>query len=352
MSRNTWFELLRTGVAIAAALTIGFVVTSLVSESPVEAFGYFLKGPFTSIRRFGSFLEAAVPLTFTGLAVSLVFSAGQFNMGAEGQFFIGAVAATAAGVFLDLPPVIHTIVCLAAGMIAGAIGGFIPGVLKARWNASELVASLMLNYVFLKLGMYLITYHLRDPSAGALVSLPLKESSWLPQFTRTTKLHSGIFVMFLVVFLCYYFLYRTSRGYEARMTGQNLSFARYSGIPVLKVILLIQVLGGAVAGLGGAVEMLGIYRRFQWQASPGYGFDGVIIAILARNNPLLVPLAAVFLAYLRVGADVMAMYADVSAEMVSIIQAVIILLVTAEAFLAGYRHRLTLKEVKQRASAS
>lgn len=98
--------------------------------------------------------------------------------------------------------------------------------------------------------------------------------------------------------------------------------------------------------------MLGIYRRFQWQASPGYGFDGVIIAILARNNPLLVPLAAVFLAYLRVGADVMAMYADVSAEMVSIIQAVIILLVTAEAFLAGYRHRLTLKEVKQRASAS
>lgn len=352
MSRNTWFELLRTGVAIAAALTIGFVVTSLVSESPVEAFGYFLKGPFTSIRRFGSFLEAAVPLTFTGLAVSLVFSAGPFNMGAEGQFFIGAVAATAAGVFLDLPPVIHTIVCLAAGMIAGAIGGFIPGVLKARWNASELVASLMLNYVFLKLGMYLITYHLRDPSAGALVSLPLKESSWLPQFTRTTKLHAGIFVMFLVVFLCYYFLYRTSRGYEARMTGQNLSFARYSGIPVLKVILLIQVLGGAVAGLGGAVEMLGIYRRFQWQASPGYGFDGVIIAILARNNPLLVPLAAVFLAYLRVGADVMAMYADVSAEMVSIIQAVIILLVTAEAFLAGYRHRLTLKEVKQRASAS
>jgi len=352
MRRDTWFELLRTGVAIGAALLIGFIVTSLVSDSPMEAFGYFLKGPFTSIRRMGAFLEAAVPLTFTGLAVSLVFSAGQFNMGAEGQFFFGAVAATAAGILLDLPPVIHATVCLLAGAIAGAIGGLIPGVLKARWNASELVASLMLNYVLQKLTMYLITYHLRDPSAGALVSLPLKESSWLPQFTTTTKLHAGMIVAALMVFFCYYFLYRTTKGYEARMTGQNLSFARYSGIPVLKVMVFIQVLSGAVAGLGGAVEMLGIYRRFQWQASPGYGFDGVIIAILARNNPLLVPIAAVFLAYLRVGADVMALYADVSAEMVAIIQAVIILLITAEAFLSGYRHRLTLKEVKQRASAA
>ncbi len=352
MSRNAGFELLRTGVAIAVALIIGFMVTSMVSESPLEAFGYFLRGPFTSVRRFGAFLEAAIPLTFTGLAVSLVFSAGQFNLGAEGHFFIGAIAATAAGILLNLPPVIHTVVCLVAGMVAGAIAGFIPGFLKARWNASELVSSLMLNYVFLKFGMYLITYHLRDPAAGALVSLPLRKTSWLPQFTKSTRLHAGVFVMLLVVLICYYFLFRTGRGYEARMTGQNINFARYSGIPVLSVILLIQALGGAVAGLGGAVEMLGIYRRFQWLASPGYGFDGVIISILSKNNPLVVPVAAVFLAYLRVGADVMAMYADVSAEMVAIIQAVIILLVTADAFLSGYKHRLTLKEVKQRASAS
>ncbi len=352
MRRYTWFELLRTGLAIGVALAIGFTVTSMVSKAPFEAFGYFLKGPFTTIRRFGAFLEAAIPLTFSGLAISLVFSAGQFNLGAEGQFFIGAVAATAAGIHLNLPPVIHTIVCLAAGMAAGALGGFIPGFLKARWNASELVSSLMLNYVFLKLGMYLITYHLRDQSVGALVSFPLRESSWLPRFTENTRLHAGVFVLLLTVVFCYYFLYRTGKGYEARMTGQNISFARYSGIPVLTVILSIQVLAGAVAGLGGAVEMLGIYRRFQWLASPGYGFDGVIISILSKNNPLLVPVAAIFLAYLRVGADVMAMYSDVTAEMVSVIQAVIILLVTAEAFLAGYKHRLVLKEVKQRASAS
>jgi len=352
MKRDTLFELIRTAVAIGLALLLGFIVTLFVSKSPFEAFRYFLTGPFTTTRRFGAFLEAAIPLTFTGLAVSLVFSAGQFNIGADGQFFIGAVATTAAGICFRLPPVIHTIVALLCGMAAGALAGFIPGFLKSRWNASELVSSLMLNYVFLKLGLYFITYHLRDINVGALVSLPLKETSWLPQFFPPTRLHAGIFVMFLSIVFCYYFVFRTGWGYETRMTGQNLNFAHYSGIAVSSVMLYSQVLSGAVAGLGGAVEMLGIYRRFQWLASPGYGFDGVIIAILARNNPLLVPVGAIFLAYLRVGADVMAMYSDVTSEMVAVIQAVIILLVTAQAFLSGYKHRLVLREVKRRAAAS
>ncbi|QUL98801.1 MAG: ABC transporter permease [Candidatus Fermentithermobacillus carboniphilus] len=352
MKRDSLFEVVRTGLAIGLALLIGFIVTVLVSKSPLEAFKYFLTGPFTSTRRLGAFIEAAVPLTFTGLAVSLVFSAGQFNIGAEGQFFIGAVAATFAGIRLDLPPFIHALVALIFGAVAGSVAGFVPGYLKSRWNASELVSSLMLNYVFLKLGMYVITYHLRDINVGALVSLPLKETSWLPQFLPPTRLHAGIVVLVLCVIFCHWFLFRTGWGYEIRMTGLNLNFARYSGIPVTSVILYSQVLSGAVAGLGGAVEMLGIYRRFQWLASPGYGFDGVIIAILARNNPLLVPVGAIFLAYLRVGADVMAMYSDVTSEMVSVIQAVIILLVTAQAFLSGYRHRLVLREVKRHESAS
>ncbi|HOQ02235.1 MAG TPA: ABC transporter permease [Bacillota bacterium] len=352
MKTDKRFEILRTGVAIGVALLIGFIVTCLVSEAPLKAFGYFLRGPFTTTRRFAAFLEAAIPLTFSGLAISLVFSAGQFNLGAEGQFFIGAVAATAAGIYLDLPPVIHTLVCLLAGIAAGAVAGFIPGILKAKWNASELVSSLMLNYVFLKLGMYLVTYHMRDQSVGALVSLPLKETSLLTQFIPNTRIHTGVFILLITVLFCYYYLFRTSQGYEVRMTGQNIEFARYSGIPVLSVILSVQVLAGAIAGLGGAVEMLGIYKRFQWLASPGYGFDGVIVATLAKNNPALVPVTALFLAYLRVGADVMAIYSDVSAEMVAIIQAVIILLVTAEAFLSGYRRRMLLREVKQSASAS
>lgn len=352
MKSESKFEVQRTLVAVGLALGLGLVVTLAVSENPMEAFGYFVTGPFTSVRRFGAFLEAAVPLTFCGLAVSLVFSAGQFNIGADGQFFIGAIAATAAGIYLDLPPVIHAVAALVSGVVAGALAGLVPGFLKSRWNASELVSSLMLNYVLFRLGMYFLIYRLKDPAVGALVSSQLKPTSWLRQFMPPTRLHSGLLVLAGAVVFCYYFLYRTKWGYETRMVGINQSFARYSGISVTTVMLYSQVLSGGIAGLAGAVEILGIYRRFQWLSSPGYGFDGVIIAILARNNPLIVPIAAVFLAYLRTGADVMAMYSDVTGEMVSIIQAVIILLVTAEAFLSGYRHRMVVREVKRRASAA
>lgn len=346
------FQIVRTLAAVGLALLLGFVVTLLVSKQPLEAFTYFITGPFTTVRRFGAFLEAAIPLTFCGLAVSLVFAAGQFNIGADGQFFIGASAATAAGIFLHLPPVIHTIVSLACGVAAGALAGLIPGFLKSRWGASELVSSLMLNYVLFQLGMYLLTYKIRDPDVGALASRQVLPSSWLAQFIPSTRLHTGVFILIATVVFCYYFLYRTKWGYETRMVGQNRSFALYSGMSVAAVTLYTQIISGGIAGLSGAVEILGIHRRFQWLASPGYGFDGVIIAILARNNPLLVPIGAVFLAYLRTGADVMAMYSDVTAEMVSIIQAVIILLVTAEAFLSGYRHKMVVKEVKRRATAS
>lgn len=352
MKDEAKFQAQRTLAAVAIALLIGFVVTACVSKEPFQAFGFFLSGPFTSARRLGAFLEAAVPLTFTGLAVSLVFSSGQFNIGADGQFFIGAIAAAAAGSMMKLPPVIHALVALMCGAAAGALGGLIPGFLKSRWGASELVASLMLNYVFFRLGMYFLTYHLKDPTVGALASREVLPSSKLPQFLPPTRLNAGLIVLGLTCAFCYYFLYRSHKGYEARMVGLNPSFAGYSGISIAGVVLLSQVLSGAVAGLGGAVEILGVHHRFQWLASPGYGFDGVIIAILARNNPLLVPVGALFLAYLRTGADVMSMYSDVTSEMVSLIQAVIILLVTAEAFLSGYRHRMIVKEVKRRAGAA
>ena len=346
MDAHAKFEVLRTIVAILAGLLISFLVISLVSQDACRAVGYFLKGPFTSVRRIGALIETAVPLTFTGLAVSLVFTGGQFNLGAEGQFFLGGVAATAAGVVLDLPPILHVLVSLAAGTAAGSLAGLVPGFLKIRWGAEEIVSSLMLNYVYVGLGMYLVTYHLKDPSAAALVSLPLKDTSWLPRFIPLTDTHAGLLLALLVAAFVHCFLYKTRKGYEIRMMGHGADFARYSGIPVTTVLLLVHVMSGAVAGLGGAVELLGIYRRFQWIGGPGYGFDGIIAAILARNKPIYVPLGALFLAYLRVGADVMAMYTDVSSEMVAVIQAVIMLLVTAEAFLSRSRHRLLLKGVK------
>jgi len=348
LKREWLFNLYRTLTAILLALLLGFVIIYFVSEEPFEAFATFVFGPFSSPMRFGNMIEAAIPLIFTGLAVSLAFEASQFNIGAEGQFFLGAVAGTIVGIVLPLPGVLHPLACILAAAATGALCGFIPGWLKARWGASELVSSLMLNYVYFRLGLYLINYHFRDTGAGAMVSWPVRQTAEFARFLPPTRLHWGILVVIAAVAGAYLFLYRTRWGYALRMTGLNQNFARFAGISTGSVIIYSQALGGALAGVGGAVEVMGIHRRFLWMMMPGYGWDGIIVAILARNNPLGVVVGALFLAYLRTGADIMARMTDVTSEMIAVIQGVMILLVTAQAFLAGWRHRIVVRQATRR----
>lgn len=347
IKRDLLFELGRTLIAILLALLLGLVIIVAVSEEPWEAFYHFVVGPLTTTRRIGNWIEATIPLIFTGLAVSIAFQAGQFNIGAEGQLFFGGVCATIVGITLQLPMYLHVLVALMGAMVGGAVAGAIPGLMKSRWGASELVSSLMLNYVFYRLGLYLINHHYRDASAGAMVSYRLPETAWLQQFLPPTRIHWGLWVALAAIVFSYLFLYRTRWGYALRMTGLNRDFAAYAGIGVSAVIIYSQVISGAIAGLAGAADVLGLYRRFQWQQLPGYGFDGVIIATLARNHPLGVPIAALFLAYVRSGASIMSRMTDVSSEMVAIIQGLMILLVTAQAFLAKWRHRSVVKEAKK-----
>lgn len=166
-------------------------------------------------------------------------------------------------------------------------------------------------------------------------------SSREPTFTQ------GLLIALLVAVLGYVFLFKTRTGYELRLTGENENFARYSGISIVKVILISQMVGGVIAGIGGSVELLSpIYTRFSWTALLGYGWDAIIICTLAKKNPLYTPLAALFLAYLRTGASIMARYTDVTLEIVQITQGIIILLVVAEQFLSGMKHRMIAREAK------
>jgi simple sugar transport system permease protein len=165
------------------------------------------------------------------------------------------------------------------------------------------------------------------------------------KFVPGTAIHTGVFLAVALIVLSYLFIYKTRAGYEIRVMGQNAKYAKYTGLNVANAIILSQVLGGAIAGLGGAVEVMGMYARFQWTTLPGYGWDGVIIAILARNKPQYVPLAALFLAYLRVGANVMARVTDVPSEIITVIQAIMIMLVTATALLGRLKQKTVEKEV-------
>jgi len=234
---------------------------------------------------------------------------------------------------------------IAAG-ITGAIVCAIPGMLKIKWKCSEMVVSLMLNYVMLYFGTYIFNQVARDPNSAYKASYTFREGVTLSNIISGTRLHSGIFIVIFFVIATYIFMFKTKWGYKLRVTGSNINFAKCTGIGVAGVILSSQLIGGFIAGVGGSTEMLGMYTRFQWSALPGYGFDAVILNILAKENPAYIPVAAFFVAYLRIGADYMYKQSDVAAEIVAIIEGLVIVLIAAVAFLAKFKHKMTTKVSK------
>lgn len=339
------FDLVRLVVAVLIGILLAVVVILCISEEPGTAISKLLGGPLQSKRRFGNVIELMIPLTFAGLSITVMFTANQFNMGTEGAFYAGGAVAAAVALSVGLPAGISPLVCIAAGGLVGGVICAIAGFLKMKWNTSELVASLMLNYIAYYLFKYLLfTDRFKDAGAGFVATYPLPESSCLSQIVEGTRIHTGLLVMLVTVVVIAVYMKRSAAGFALKLTGENQAFARYSGVGVGGVILASQFIGGLLGGMGGAVQVLGMYDRFQWTSLPGYGFDGVIVAILARKNPVMVPVAAFFLAYLRIGSDVMSSSTDVTNELVSIIQSIIILFVSAKVFLEAYRQKLVVKE--------
>ena len=333
------FNLIRMLVAVAISLALAFCLIVCASSTPLEALSAFLIGPLQTVRRMGNVVEMMIPLLFTGVSVSIMYSCNQINMSSEGAFFLGGVGCAYLATTVSLPAGLHPAVCILAAGLIGALVCAIPALLYIKFRALPVVSSLMVNYVALYFGLFVINYIIRDPAAGYLCSFEYLDSAVLPHLFSKTKIHLGLIIAVIVIILSYLFLYRSKAGYAIRMVGMNSNFAKYSGISVMGTILGCQLIGGFIAGVGGAVEQLGMYNRFQYQSLSNHGFDGIMIAILARYNPKFVPIAALFLAYIRVGADVMARTSDVPVEIVNIIQAVVIMFVAAERFLEGWRHR-------------
>lgn len=346
MNSEKKFEFIRSIVAVLIALIVAFIIILAISDDPINTIITFVAGPVSNGRYIGNVIEMSIPLIFTGLATAVVFQASLFNLGAEGIFYFSGAIAAYIAIFFKMPPFVHSFVAIIAAALVGCLSALIPAILKAKWNASELVTSLMFNNILFGVGLYLLNYVLRDTKATSVVSLPFKKSATLPVIVPGTRIHAGLIVALLAVILVYILMYKTKWGYSLRMTGLNRKFAAYSGISTFGVIILAHVLSGTIAGMGGAIETLGMYDKFQWSALPGYGLDGALVAMLGRNNPFGVVGAAVFLAYIRICADLVAMNSNVPSEMVSILQAIIILLVSAERFLHRYRSRMLLKEAR------
>lgn len=341
------YSVLRTILALVIGFSIAFVLIFFASDKPLADIATLLIGPLTSASRMVNVVNQWIPLAFTGVAVCLIFSVGQVNLAVEGAFFAGAYVSTLVALIPGIPPVIHFIICGLAGGIAGAIVVGIPAFMNVKLNVLTIVSSLMINYVALYIGQYLILNVVRDPTAGYEASFPFEESAKLNELIPGTKIHSGLILAILVVIFGYILLYKTTYGLKIRTIGQNSRFAKFSGMPVATTLVGIQLIGGFIAGLGGTTEVLGMYNRFSYTGLTNHGWDGVMLAVLARNNPKHIPIAALFLAYLRTSADVLNLTSSVPTELIDIVQAVIITFIAAEKFLSGMEHKAIVKNAQK-----
>ena len=244
---NFLVDLARVGVIIGITLALVFLIVFLASSEPLAAIRSFFIGPFTSLRRIGNIIEAGAPLMFTALAVILIFRSGLFSMISEGAFFIGITGAMIAAISWRLSAPLYSVGAILFGGICGAVVALIPALLRMKWSVSEVVTSIMLNYVVQFFSIYLVNYHFREVESSSLASLLLQPTAKLPVIFPGTRIHVGILVALVACFFIYLFLHRTSLGYAIRVVGDNEIFAQYSGINAAKTMLLAQLLAGLIA---------------------------------------------------------------------------------------------------------
>ncbi|SFZ85432.1 simple sugar transport system permease protein [Devosia enhydra] len=315
-------------IAVLLALACGAILIALWGVNPVSAYGALLNGAFGNLNSIAETLLRAIPLTCTGLAVAFAFRAGTFNIGAEGQLMFGGAAAAAVGLALPhLPPLLLIPSMMGSAMIAGALWSLLPGVLKLRFGANELITTIMLNYVAIHFISFLL-YGPMQESAGYLAQTDrLDRATTLPQLIERTRLHIGFLIVLGVVALSHFALWHTSWGYKLRVVGLNARVALNSGMAVTALTVSAFLVSGALAGLAGYMEVVGVQRRMIEGLSPGFGYTGIIVALLGGTSPLGVLAAAILFAALQVGATTMETAEGVPSTLATIIQGLVVLFV-------------------------
>ncbi len=308
--------------------------------NPVAMVQALIGGNPLEIRRaFNPFLESLVvstPYIFAGLAVALGFRAGLFNIGVEGQLFIGAAASTFVGYSIKgLPAVIHMPLALLAGALGGAFWGFIPGWLKAKTGGHEVINTIMMNWIAFRLTEWLLTGPMTRPDSGRMpVSPIIEKSAEIPQFfQQPIRFHLGFFIALGVAWLVYWLLFKTTWGFNLRTVGANPRAAKYAGMNISKNTILAMSLSGALAGLAGANQILAINHSMAIGLSSGYGYDSIALALIGNSHPLGVILAAILFGTLRNGATRMMVTTRIPIDIISILQALILMFVAAPAII-------------------
>jgi len=338
-----WYSALLSFLAVVVALLVGAALIGFAGGDPWASYKHIAKASFGSVGVFSDTMVKAIPLMLTGLACTIAFRMKLWNIGAEGQFFIGAWGASMVVLLPvlpeDAPRWIFILTMLAFGIFFGALFGFIPGFLKAKYNVNEIISTLMLNYIAVEWNNYFI--YAKWSEGGFQMSRMFQRNAWLPRLADYAKeyplfrgltTHFGLVFALIAAVVIYLILYKSQWGYEIRLIGDNPHAAEYAGISIRRNIVLVMMLSGALAGLAGMSEISGVVHRLQGSISPGYGFTGIIIAWLAKLNPFAVVVVSVLF-----GALILAGREIQPTGIPTMIQGVIMVCLIASDFLLRYR---------------
>ncbi len=345
-------EILAPLAAIVAAFVVGGIIIWLVGDNPFETYRLLLANSFGSAKDISSTLVYATPLIFTGLAVAVAFRCGLLNIGAEGQLYVAAFATAWVGIkfggtvvdifgkkedwsWMSLPAIVLVPLCILTAIVAGGLWGAIPGILKAKFGSHEVINTIMLNFIAISLVSYFTQYHYKIPGDPILQTAPIGEAAhiaqlnqFLPFIPKDVPLNIAFLLAILMCFLVYIFLWKTKWGFELRAVGENAAAAEYGGISPQKQIIIAMTLSGALAGMVAVGEVLGYRHNYYDGFSAEWGFLGIAVALLGRNHPLGVFVAALFFAVLARGEIfVDAFTPKVSKDIGWVLQAIIILFV-------------------------
>jgi ABC-type uncharacterized transport system permease subunit len=318
--------------------------------SPAKIMAAIESGDGLEIRRaFNPFFESlvkSIPYIFAGLSVALGFRTGLFNIGVEGQIFMGGIFSVWVGYsFTGLPAIIHIPFAFLVGALGGALWGFIPGLLKAKTGGHEVINTIMMNYIAFRLTDWLLREPMKREGSTNPLSPIIEESAMLPRFFEDPiRFHLGFFIAIALAALVSWFLFKTKWGFDLRTVGANPHAARYAGMNIVRSTIMAMTLSGALAGMAGANELLGVNHHLSQSFSPGYGFDAIALALLGRNHPVGVVLASLLFGTLRNGATRMQAAAGIPIDIISVMQAFILAFIAAPAII---RTIFRLKEPKK-----
>lgn len=330
--KNVLKELYIPVLAVFIAIIIGSIIMIITGFNPVSAYVSLFIGAFGSVPNIANTLANAVPLILTGLGVAISFKAGLFNIGAEGQYWIGAIVGVWVGYnFKGLPWYIHIPFAIILAMIAGGLwAGIVPGFAKAYTGAHEVITTMMMSYIAIYFSHFLLEFGPMMEKGSIPQSPLIKDSAVIPMLVKDTQLSYGIFIALIAAVFVYWLMFKTTIGYEMRAVGLNQKASKYAGMNVPFNIVLSLGLSGMFAGLAGAVQMLGVQHRLYDSFTSGYGYTAIVVALLAKNNPIGVVFAAILFAALGTGSQFMQLNAQVPGQLADVLTGLIIFFVAAD----------------------